>query len=297
MFGSQYVVEQLLLRVFTPATKPRKLMNGLNTLKPWFTTLQRHMRLQMTKKISGQNARLTQKKRSGAIRHPSLSTHWCCWDCQGEPQQKRKKIAKEIGTSRRTIGRTVKEDLNFKSYKLRRRQLLTQVQKERRKLKVSALIDDLKHTSSGMLRFFSDKKIFVQDMKQTNRITGGWVLPLKKWLLSCTRSILSTSWCLASLAVMETSWKLSSFLIAYILVPIATWGFWTNKSSPGWTWWLMEGRPMYFNRTLLLPTRPGPPRPGSLPMCLTTGHPTCGLPHRQTVTLSIILCGAFWRIK
>ena len=36
-----------------------------------------------------------------------------------------------MGTSRRTIGRTVKEDLNFKSYKLRRRQLLTQVQKER----------------------------------------------------------------------------------------------------------------------------------------------------------------------
>ena len=27
-----------------------------------------------------------------------------------------------------------------------------------------------------------------------------------------------------------------------------------STSSPGWTWWLMEG-PTYFNRTLLLPTR------------------------------------------
>ena len=70
-----------------------------------------------------------------------------------------------MNTSRRTIGCAVKEDLNFKSYKLRRRQLLTQVQEERRKLKALALIDDLKHTSSGMLRFFSDEKIFIQDMK------------------------------------------------------------------------------------------------------------------------------------
>ena len=96
---------------------------------------------------------------------------------------------------------------------------------------------------------------------------------------------------------METSWSLSSFLMAYILVPTATWGFWTNTSSPKWTWWLMEGRPTYFNRTLLLLTRPGPPRPDSLPMCLTTGRPTCGLPHRQTVILSTILCGAFWRVE
>ena len=39
------------------------------------------------------------------------------------------------------------------------------MQKERRKLKASALIDNLKHMSSGMLRFFSDEKIFIQDVK------------------------------------------------------------------------------------------------------------------------------------
>ena len=35
-----------------------------------------------------------------------------------------------------------------------------------------------------------------------------------------------------------------------------------STSSPGWTWWLMEG-PTYFNRTLLLLSRPRPPRPDS----------------------------------
>ena len=89
--------------------------------------------------------RKTYKKRSGAIRTPEFVAD-IVEIVKENPSKSIRKIAKEMGTSRRTIGRTAKEDLNFKSYKLRRRQLLTQVQKERRKLKASALIDDLKHT-------------------------------------------------------------------------------------------------------------------------------------------------------
>ena len=120
--------------------------------------------------------RKTHKKRSGTIRTPEFVAD-VVEIVKENPSKSIRKIAKEMGSSRRTIGRTVKEDLNFRSYELKRRQLLTQVQKERRKLKASALIDDLKHTSSGMLRFFSDEKIFVQDMKpnqQNNRwLSGG----------------------------------------------------------------------------------------------------------------------------
>ena len=76
-----------------------------------------------------------------------------------------------MGTSRQTIGHTVKEDLNFKSYKLRKHQLLIQVQ-ERKKLKMSALIDDLKYTSSGMLRFFSDED-FCSGYETKPTVTGG----------------------------------------------------------------------------------------------------------------------------
>ena len=79
--------------------------------------------------------------------------------------------------------------------------------------------------------------------------------------------------------------KKSKLTIGHRPSPVKTGSVWRKTTS------------MYLNRTLLLPTRPGPPRPGSLPMYLTTGRPTCGLPHRQTVILSTILCGAFWRVK
>ena len=82
------------MRVFTPATKPRKLLNGLNTLKPWFTTLQRHKRLQTTKKISGQDARL--KKRSGAIRTPEFVAD-VVEIVKENPSKSIRKIAKENG--------------------------------------------------------------------------------------------------------------------------------------------------------------------------------------------------------
>ena len=52
--------------------------------------------------------------------------------------------------------------------------MLTQEVQERRKLKVSALIDDLKHMSSEMLRFFFDEKIFIQNMK-TNQKNNRWL--------------------------------------------------------------------------------------------------------------------------
>ena len=65
----------------------------------------------------------THKKRSGAIRTPEFVA-----DVVGivkeNPRKSIKKITKEMGTIRRTIGRTVKEDLNFKSYKVKRYQLL-----------------------------------------------------------------------------------------------------------------------------------------------------------------------------
>ena len=209
-----------------------------------------------------------------------------------------RKIAKEMSAPVRwTIGYTVKEDLNFKSYKLRDASCSLKLQRDRRKLKMSALIDNLKHTSSGMQMFFSDKKIFIQDMKP-NQQNNRWLStsPEEVPIVMYSKYPVHIMVLGISLAVMETSWSLSSFLIVYILMPTAMWGFWTSTSNPGWIWWLMEGL-MYFNRTLLLPTRPGPPRPGSLPVCLTTGCLTCGLPHCQTVILLTLLYRAFWRVK
>ena len=72
--------------------------------------------------------RKTHKERSGAIWTPEFAAD--VEIVKGYPNKSIREIAKEMGTSRGTIGRTVKEDLNFKSYKLRRRQLLTHLSAE-----------------------------------------------------------------------------------------------------------------------------------------------------------------------
>ena len=81
-----------------------------------------------------------------------------------KPETSMAALAAEMGVHRSTISKTIK-DLGMKSYTLRRRQLLTDATKERRLQKAKALLNDLKHESAGMLRFFSDEKNFIQDQK------------------------------------------------------------------------------------------------------------------------------------
>ena len=68
---------------------------------------------------------------------------------KADPGQSMATIAKAMNVSKSTIHRTVHDDLGMKSYAIRKRQLLTEDAKERRKLKALALIDELKHQSAG----------------------------------------------------------------------------------------------------------------------------------------------------
>ncbi|UYV63624.1 hypothetical protein LAZ67_2005052 [Cordylochernes scorpioides] len=78
-------------------------------------------------------------------------------------------IAKEMDVGSMTIVRTIHEDLGLKSYALRKGQLLTENMKNNRKGKAAALLNNLKHDSFGMLRFFSDEKNFDLDQKVNPR--------------------------------------------------------------------------------------------------------------------------------
>ncbi|UYV61753.1 hypothetical protein LAZ67_1006331, partial [Cordylochernes scorpioides] len=101
-------------------------------------------------------------------------------------------IAKEMDVGSMTIVRTIHEDLGLKSYALRKGQLLTENMKNNRKGKAAALLNNLKHDSFGMLRFFSDEKNFDVDQKrmpghrkrrqfkQTDAFTRGMVIGLKR---------------------------------------------------------------------------------------------------------------------
>ena len=73
-------------------------------------------------------------------------------------------LAFEMNVNKSTISRTVAKDLNMKSYCLRKRHLLTAALIEQRLIiKGTALLNELKHGSSGHVRFFSGKKKFIQD--------------------------------------------------------------------------------------------------------------------------------------
>ncbi|UYV84752.1 hypothetical protein LAZ67_X003316 [Cordylochernes scorpioides] len=87
----------------------------------------------------------------------------------GNPGKSMRAIAKEMDVGSMTIVRTIHEDLGLKSYALRKGQLLTENIKNNRKGKAAALLNNLKHDSFGMLRFFSDEKNFDVDQKVNPR--------------------------------------------------------------------------------------------------------------------------------
>lgn len=83
-------------------------------------------------------------------------------------------LAKKMRVARSTISLAVNKDLQYKSFVLRNRQLLTEKNKIDRKIKAQALLNDMKHDSAGFLRFFSDEKNFIQDRK-VNRQNDRWI--------------------------------------------------------------------------------------------------------------------------
>ena len=88
---------------------------------------------------------------------------------ENDPRKSMRAIAREKGVSDGTVRRVVRDDLNLKSYALRRAQFLSKEQVEKRFVRASALLNDMKHDTSGYLRFFSDEKIFTQQQKVNRR--------------------------------------------------------------------------------------------------------------------------------
>ncbi|QQP54953.1 Transposable element tcb2 transposase, partial [Caligus rogercresseyi] len=86
------------------------------------------------------------------------------------------KLATEMGCSKQTIANTINKDLGDSSYKKRHRMILTEGTRESRRAKAEALLNNLKHETAGILRFFSDEKFFSQD-QNSNRQNDRWICP------------------------------------------------------------------------------------------------------------------------
>ena len=90
-------------------------------------------------------------------------------------------IAKDMRTSEALIQRCVSEDLRYKSYKMKKGQLLTA--KAKKQLKhCQKLFNKLKHPlQRNMIWFFSDKKNFCQDQAVNNQNNH--------WLAVCSEDV------------------------------------------------------------------------------------------------------------
>ena len=106
--------------------------------------------------------RKTHKRHSDAIRSPEFVTK-DKQRIQDDPSKSMAALAFEINVNKSTISRAVAKNLNMKSYCLRKRHLLTAALMEQRLIKGTALLNELKHGSSGHVRFFLDEKKFIQD--------------------------------------------------------------------------------------------------------------------------------------
>ena len=99
-----------------------------------------------------------------------------------DPGKSMRAIAKDMKTSEALIRKCVSEDLRYKSYKMRKGQLLTAKAKEKRLKHSKKLLNKLKHPlQTNMIWFFSDEKNFCQDQavnSQNNR-----------WLAVCPKDV------------------------------------------------------------------------------------------------------------
>ncbi|EFN83666.1 hypothetical protein EAI_05198, partial [Harpegnathos saltator] len=70
--------------------------------------------------------------------------------------------------------RRIVEDLRYKSYTIKVRQMLSEADRTKRVERCDLLLCSLRNNATGRLRFFSDEKIFTVDAK-INRRNNRWL--------------------------------------------------------------------------------------------------------------------------
>ncbi|CAK9829643.1 Transposable element Tcb1 transposase [Anthophora retusa] len=91
-----------------------------------------------------------------------------------DPGQSIRKLSSLVGVSEKTMRRIVEEDLRYKSYTIKVRQMLSEAARTKRVERCNLLLCSLRNNAAGRLRFFSDEKIFTVDAK-INRRNDRWL--------------------------------------------------------------------------------------------------------------------------
>ena len=80
-----------------------------------------------------------------------------------------RKLNKLMGVIPDTMRKAIQEDLRYKSYVLKVRQMLSDEMKAKRVARCSLLLTSINHEAAGRIQFFSDEKIFTVDAKVNRR--------------------------------------------------------------------------------------------------------------------------------
>ncbi|KYQ50144.1 hypothetical protein ALC60_10777, partial [Trachymyrmex zeteki] len=90
-----------------------------------------------------------------------------------DPGQSIRKLSSVVGVSEKTMHRIVEEDLRYKSYTIKVRQMLSEAARTKRVERCNLLLCSLRNNAAGF-RFFSNEKIFTVDAK-INRRNDRWL--------------------------------------------------------------------------------------------------------------------------
>ena len=161
-------------------------------------------------------------------------------------------------------------------------------------LSAAALVSDLKHVSTGMLRFFCDEKNVMQGMKR-NRQNDRWLAESPDEVPIVTHSKYPAHVMVLEVISSEGDVMERVFVSDGLCLNANDYIGLLDQYVKSWMDRVEAGRLYVFQQDSPPHTRPGSLTSGCPPTCHTTVYRTYGLPHRQTGTPSTILCAAFWR--
>ena len=215
------------------------------------------------------------------------------------PKRSLRKTAKDMNISHESVRTIVEQDLKMSPYKIRTRQLLTDLQKRKRKERAKILLNRLKGGTEKGKIVFSDEKLFLVEAKfntQNDRILGKlpkdlpdhlrFVSHRQKPLSVMVWGAISKSWKSPLIFVKEGVKVNTDSYVNDILTPALASMKEKFKKSPSPS-----------NKTVRLLTHQRRRRSGAKSTFLHSGPKICGHHLCPISILWISVCGVFWKKK
>ena len=215
------------------------------------------------------------------------------------PKRSLRKMAKDMNISHESVRTIVEQDLKMSPYKIRTRQLLTDLQKRKRKERAKILLNRLKGGTEKGEIVFSDEKLFSVEAKfntQNDRILGKSPKDLPDHLQFVSRRQKPLS--VMVWGAISKSWK-SPLIFVKEGVKVNTDSYVNDILTPALASMKekFKNKSFTFQQDGCLLTHQRRRRSGAKSTFLHSGPKICGHHLRPISILWISVCGVFWKKK